>query len=39
MSSNCSVAECFPEKSSWCWTEQGMKFNVRGCSVKPEDDV
>ena len=20
--SNCSEAECFPEKSSWCWNEQ-----------------
>ena len=19
---NCSMAECFPDKSSWCWNEQ-----------------
>ena len=20
--SNCGMAECFPDKSSWCWNEQ-----------------
>ena len=32
--SNCGVAECFEEKSSWCWNEQvchGVCACVRAC--------
>ena len=30
--SNCSVAECFPQKSNWCWeihVYQGMKCKAQ----------
>ena len=31
--SNCSMAECFPKKSSWCWNEQvfhmGLSYAVK----------
>ena len=33
MRSNCSVAECVPEKSRWCWNEQvcqGVKYEADG---------
>ena len=31
--SNCGIAECFPEKSTWRWNEQvcqGVKCKVKG---------